>query len=93
MAHDRKSHPVTDEWGHELKITTSFWQDEDEPRIASVLSIDTGMAHLQISTTVADLRALAAFFNQRAIDLAAFQVANVATEPATTEPAPAFCPC
>lgn len=76
MTHDRKHYTIQDEWINKLEISASFWTEPDEPRPISIVTIDTGMAHLQISATETDLRNLARFFAERADALQALDAAH-----------------
>ena len=74
MAHNRAKYTAQDEWGNELEISASFWRDEDAPGLHSIITVGTGLAHMQISATTADLRALATMFTERATALEAARV-------------------
>ena len=69
MAHNSAHYTITNTWGNTIKINASFWRDPEEPAISSIVTMDTGMAHLQISATAADFRALSALFQERACSL------------------------
>lgn len=75
MAHNRDSYTITDQWKLEVKISTSFWCDDGEPPAYSILTIATGMSHVQIDCSLRDLQELAHFFMMRKAALENFQEA------------------
>lgn len=75
MAHQTIKQVITDKWGNSLKFRISHWVEEGGTEIATALVVETGMAHMQISFTPADLWSLADKLTEAATEAAHAQSA------------------